>query len=419
MGFPVSFLKVEISIPELKKAIEGFKQSRVKMLNELHAEFRLSVAETLNQLLNAEMALFLGEPEQCDNKRNGFQTREFALKGVGSIQLKVPADRKRRFNSAIVPKRERIDPRLREDLAALHLAGLSTRTLSLMSERILGIEVSHQTVSESLPMLAEHAQKWLVRPIEGDWWALLVDGTNFKVRRRGSVEKEPMLVVLGIDRNNRRSILAIEPGHRDSSDCWQAVFRSLKGRGLDPKKVQIGVMDGLPGLEGVFTDEFPNAVTARCWFHALQNVLAKAPKRLKEPLHELAKKVMYADSEASARSAFRELECAMAGDCERAVRCLAKDLDSLVSHYRFPSGVQHALKTTNAVERIHKEFKRRSRAMEGVGEMTLTTLVAFTALRLEMGWRRRAVDSFEVAHLVGRKPKLPVVEVLESGSIVH
>lgn len=174
MRSPVSFLKVEISIPELKKAIDGFKESRIRMLNELQSEFKSSVADTLNQLLNAEMALFLGEPEQQDNKRNGFQIKEYALKGVGSIQLKVPADRKRRFSSAIVPKRERIDPRLKEDMAALHLAGLSTRTLSLMSERILGIEVSHQTISESLPMLSEHAQKWLTRPIEGDWWALIV-----------------------------------------------------------------------------------------------------------------------------------------------------------------------------------------------------------------------------------------------------
>lgn len=415
----MSFLKVEISIPELKKAVDGFKESRIKMLNELQSEFKTSVADTLNQLLNAEMALFLGEPEQQDNKRNGFQIKEYALKGVGSIQLKVPADRKRRFSSAIVPKRERIDPRLKEDMAALHLAGLSTRTLSLMSERILGIEVSHQTISESLPMLSEHAQKWLTRPIEGDWWALIVDGTNFKVRRRGSVEKEPMLVVLGIDEKNRRSILAIEPGHRDSADCWKSVFRELKSRGLDSSKVQIGVMDGLPGLESVFADEFPHSVTARCWFHALQNVLAKAPKRLKEPLHILAKKVMYADSEASARAAFLELERAMSGECERAVRCLSKDLDSLVSHYRFPQRVQSALKTTNAVERIHKEFKRRSRAMEGMSEMTLATLVAFTALRLEMGWRRRAIDTYEVSHLTKQRAKLPAVEVLEKGNVFH
>ena len=415
----MGFLKLEVNIPELAKAIETFKSNRIKAFEAMGDELKSVVSRTMNQLLNAEMTLFLGLPDQTDNKRNGYQSKEYTIKGLGTLQLSVPIDRKREFESAIVPKREKIDPRLKQDIAALHLAGLSTRTLAMMSKRILGIEVSHQTVSQCLPMLSEHAKAWLKRPIEGEWWALFVDGTNFKVMRRGSTEKEPTLVVLGIDEHNRRSILAIEPGYRDSADSWRSVFRGLKERGLDPTKVQIGVMDGLPGLESVFREEFPKSVTARCWFHAMQNFLAKAPKRLKDSMHTLAKAVMYADSEASARAAFSVLEQTLGQDGERAVSCLRKDLDSLVSHYRFPKKVWQALKTTNAVERIHKEFKRRSRAMEGMGEMTLTTLVAFTALRLEMGWRRRAIDTFELDHLIGKAKQFPAVQVFEDDNVVH
>lgn len=415
----MGFLKLEISVPEFAKAIESFKQNRLKALEVMTDEIKASVSKAFNQLLNTEMTLFLGEPDQVDNKRNGYQSKEYVVKGIGSLLLKVPVDRKRQFDSAIIPKRERLDPRLKQDMAALHLAGLSTRTLAMMSKRILGVDISHQTVSQSLPMLSEHAKSWLRRPIEGDWWALLIDGTNFKVTRRGSTEKEPMLVVLGIDNHNRRSILAIEPGYRDSADSWRSVFRGLKERGLDPFKVQVGIMDGLPGLEKVFSEEFPKSVTSRCWFHAMQNFLAKAPNRLKDSMQTLAKAVMYADSEASARAAFATLEQTVGPDGERAVSCLRKDLDSLVSHYRFPEKVWHALKTTNAVERIHKEFKRRSRSMEGMGEMTLTTLVAFTALRLEMGWRRRSVDTFELDHLIGKAKQLPAVQVFEDDKVVH
>lgn len=415
----MGFLKVEVNLSEITTALAAFKESRMKALEVLNDELKASVTSTINQLLHAEMALFLGSPEQQDNKRNGYQTKEYTLKGVGTLRLRVPVDRKRQFDSSIVPKRERIDPRIKQDIAALHLAGLSTRTLAMMSKRILGIDISHQTVSESLPMLSEHAKAWLRRPIDGEWWALIVDGTNFKVRRRGSVEKEPMLVVLGIDKHNHRSILAIEPGYRDSADAWRSLFGDLKRRGLNPMKVQVGVMDGLPGLESVFCDEFPKAMTARCWFHSMRNALVKAPKRLQEAFHVLAKRIMYADSESSARAAFIGLEEAMGSDCERAISCLRKDLDSLVSHYRFPDKVRHALKTTNAVERIHKEFKRRTKAMESVGEMTLTTLVAFTALRLEMGWRRRAVDTFELDHLIGKSKKMPVLQAFEGDGVVH
>jgi putative transposase len=419
MRFSMGFLKLEVSLPELTKSIEEFKSNRVKAFESLQEELRSTVSEALNQLLNVEMALFLGQPEEGSNKRNGFKTKEYVLKGVGCIQLRVPVDRKRKFESAIIPKRERVDPRLKEDLAALHLGGLSTRTLSMMSKRILGVEVSHQTVAESLPLLSDHARQWLERPIEGQWWALTVDGTYFSVSRRGSVEKEPMLVVLGIDSENKRSVLACEPGHRDNAESWRAVFRSLKSRGLDGRFVRVGVMDGLPGLERVFREEFPEAKTARCWFHAMQNALAKTPKRLKEPFHVMAKKIMYARDEGEARGAFQALKAAMGQDCARAVSCIEKDLDSLTSHYSFPEDVRRALKTTNAVERIHKEFKRRSRSMEGMSEMTLTTLVAFTALRLEMGWRRRGVDTYEAQLQHQGRRKLPVVDALESGSVIH
>ncbi len=419
MRLRVGIIKIEVSIPELRGAVEAFKDGRIKALEALGAEVRTSVGNTLNQLMNAEMTLFLGRPDQSDNKRNGYSAKDYTLKGIGTMRVKVPIDRKRRFESNIVPKHERIDPRIKEDMAALHLAGLSTRTLQMMSKRVLGMEISHQSISNSLPMLADQAKAWLQRPIQGEWWALIVDGTYFNVQRRGSVEKEPTLVVLGIDKSNRRSILAIEPGHRDHADSWRSVFQEMKNRGLDGRNVQIGVMDGLPGLERVFKEEFPESVTARCWFHALQNVLAKTPKRLQEAMKIATKRIMYADNQNAAREAFKSLKEAMGGDCGRAISCLEKDLTSLLSHYQFDPKLWRALKTTNGVERIHKEFKRRSRAMETMGQSTLTTLLAFTALKLEMGWRQRALDTYKVDHLTKRVRSLPSFQDVQGENVVH
>jgi len=285
----------------------------------------------------------------------------------------------------------------------LHLAGLSTRTLSLMSKRLLGVEVSPTTVSESLDLIADKATKWLERPITRPYWALYIDGTNFSVQRRGSTEKEPSLVVVGVDDDNRRSLLAVEPGTRDDVTCWEACFRSLIERGLDPLKVRIGLMDGLPGLEDLFQRTFANSVTGRCWKHALGNAVAKVPARLRDAFLKLTHAVMYAESENTARVAFERLKTTMGADAERAVRCLEKDLDSLLVHYRFDRSLWRALKTTNTVERVHKEFKRRTKVMEGLGERTLRCVVAFTALRLEMGWRRDAINASKFQNLTGVK----------------
>jgi putative transposase len=236
------------------------------------------------------------------------------------------------------------------------------------------------------------------------------------MQRRQTTEKEPALVVLGIDSDNRMSILAMQPGHKDSAACWREVFKDLVVRGLNPQSVQIGIMDGLPGLETAFRESFVNAKTARCWVHSLRNALAKAPDRVREGFKILAHQVMYARSENDAREAFKNLKSVMGPDAERAVRCLEKDLESLLVHYKFDQKFWRTLRTTNPIERINKELKRRTKSMETVGERTLNVVLAFVAMRLEYHWQRVPVDS---AHLekIGSKKQNQIETVVTN--LVH
>lgn len=407
----MSILKLEIRLSEIAPTLEAFRKNRKAALEAISSEMRSAISTTINELMKAEIDVFLGQPDQSDNKRNGYHPdREYVLKGIGGVTIRTPKDRKGRFQSQVVPAYERTDPRLKADMAILQLAGLSTRTLAMISRRLLGVEVSKDTISSSLDLLAGEAERWLTRPINKRFWALYVDGTNFKVRRRGSTEKEPSLVVLGVDENNFRSILAIEPGSKDNVESWRAVFSELKKRGLDGKSVRLGIMDGLPGLERLFKEEFPGALTQRCWVHSMRNAVAKAPARLREPFKGLAHKVMYATSEDNARRAFQDLETAMGGDAGRAVRCLAKDLDSLVVHYRFDQKCWVALRTTNAIEAINRQFKRRTKTMDTMGEQTLEAVLAFTALRLEINWQKCRIDS----GLYNRKKIADEINVIEA-----
>jgi putative transposase len=400
MNLEMGIIKVDVSIPELARALEEFKKNRLKALETFTSEVKSAVSDTINQILRAEMSIFLGDPGQESNKRNGYEEKEYALKGIGCIRIRVPIDRKRKFNSLIIPKREQMDPRLKQDIAALHLSGISTRTLAMISKRILGVEISKYTVSESLATVEEKALWWLERLIQEEYWALFVDGTNFRMQRRGSTEKEPCLVVVGITKKeNVMSILAIQPGLKDNADSWREVFSDLQKRGLKSESVKIGVMDGLPGLETAFKEFFPNSVTARCWVHALKNAIAKCPKRFRAGFKEFTHKVMYASSENAAREAFKDLKIAMGSDGTRAVYGLEKDLDSLLVHYRFDRRFWRSLRTTNPVERINKELKRRTKTMESLGERTLMVVTAFTALRLEYTWRKFPVDSKKIYNL--------------------
>ena len=417
MTLQMGIIKVEVKIPELVKAVKLFKEDNKKLFETISSEIKSSITKTFNQLLQAEMDLFLGEADQSTNKRNGFYEREFAIKGVGCVRLRMPRDRNKKFNSAIVPKNEQLDQRVKEDLAILHLAGISNRTVALISRRILGVEVSAQTVHNSLALIENKAINWLERDITKNYWCLFIDGTNFKIQRRGSTEKEPTLVVVGIDERNCTSILALQPGQKDNAESWGALFEDLIRRGLDANQVQIGVMDGLPGLEKKFKEYFTKAVTARCWVHAKRNAILKCSERLRLAFETLLNEVMYATSESQAKVKFNELKTKMGSDCERAVRCVEKDLESLLAHYKFEKKFWRVLKTTNPIERVNKELKRRTKSMETVGEKTLNILLAFTAMRLEYNWLKSPVDSKALNNLEHIAKRNQIDDVLEK--LIH
>lgn len=390
----MSIIKIQINIAELKKVANDFAVNRMQALSNMTNDLKSVLSRTVNELLQAEIEIFLGSEDQKDNKKNGYHpVREYAFKGIGKVRIKVPKDRNGKFQSNVILEHERVDPRIKADIAILHLAGLSTRSLAMLSKRLLGVKINKDSVTESLSLVKDEAIKWLERPLNERYWAIFVDGTNFKIQRRDGVEKEPSLVVLGISENNYKSILAIEPGSRDNVSAWRSVFQELKKRGLDASYVKVGIMDGLPGLEDLFKEEFSNSVTARCWRHALQNIMNKVPKRFEAAFKQMVDSVMYASSEIGAREAFNSLKKVMDKDASKAVRCLEKDLDSLLIYYTFEKKYWVTLRTTNSIERVNKELKRRYRSMGTIGEGSLVSLLAFTALKLEMGWQSYPVDS--------------------------
>lgn len=416
MEIKMGIIDVRISVPEAVNAIQKFKENRFKALEEVSNEVRDSLSKTLNELLNTEMTLFLGNAEESGNKRNGFTEKNYTLKGVGTVRISVPKDRNSKFESAIIPKSEVIDPRLKEDMAILHLAGISTRSIAMISKRLLGINISANTVTDSLNLVEDRALSWLQRPLLKRYWALYVDGTYFKVQRRGSVEAEPSLVVLGLDFENKRSVLAIEPGFKDSADAWKSVFHSLIERGLNISDIKLGIMDGLPGLEKIFKETFLNAKTQRCWVHSLSNSMNKVPKRLHIPFKGLAHAVMYADSKEKALEAFEHLKYVMGTDAKRAVNTIEKDLDSLLAYFDFPEELWGAIKTSNAIERVNKEFKRRTKSMETIGEKNLEILVAFIALKLEQNWQKNPVTAKHFNNLKNQSIKAFKTQNIEQNS---
>lgn len=399
MGFRDTLMKVIIKVHDVVELAKRFDASPAQAMRELTAQVKEGVKDTLERLLEAEIELFLGQDAEATNKRNGFRVRTFSLKGVGVLQLRVPRDRLGRFDSKIVPVGRRYDEALEKDLALLHLAGLSTRMLSHISRRVLGLSVSPPEVSNALKTIVPQAKAFLDRSLSGrNWRYLYVDGTNFQVRRT-TVDREPTLVVIGVDDTDKKSVLAMVQGDKDSRQAWEMVFAMLKERGLDPSKVELGLMDGLPGLGEAFLEAFPRARIARCWVHKARNVMPLVPRRYQAEFKSDWDKMAYASGREAATlalTAFKERWQKICGD---AVARFEKDVDALFSHYDFPPEHWASLRTTNPIERVNKEFKRRSKSMEQMGPDGLKALLAFTALRLEFGWSMTPISSPKLANL--------------------
>lgn len=392
-------MRLVVKIHDAVELVRRFETSPAQAMREVTTMIREGAKEVVERLLEAELELFLGQEGEAQNKRNGYTTRTFVLKGIGALQLRVPRDRAARFQSRVVPAGRRYDEAIEKDMALLHLAGLSTRTLSQVSGRILGVRVSPQEVSNSLKTIIPAAKAFLDRPLEGRRFKYLyVDGTNFLVRRT-TVEREPTLVVVGVDESDRKSVLAMVQGDKDSRGAWEMVFFTLKERGLEASTVQLGIMDGLPGLGDAFLEAFPRARIGRCWVHKARNVMPLVPRRYQAEFKADWDKMAYASSRQAAEEAYAAFKSRWEPVCHDAVVRFEKDLEALLCHYDFPHEHWVALRTTNPIERVNKEFKRRSKAMEQVSSEGLKALLAFTALRLEFGWAMTPITSGRLANL--------------------
>jgi putative transposase len=364
----------------------------------IRVEIRENVGEYLSRLMNMERTQFLGreryEHGQGEvNHRNGSYPRNFTLKGIGEVQVEVPRDRKGEFETQVIPRSKRYENELRQDLSLMFLTGVSTRTLSMMSERLIGRKISPTEVSNANKELIGAVEKWRTRDLSGEPIKyIFLDGVNFDMRIDGSIEKVPVLVAIGVTKTGRKLVLGFQAGDKESAPTWREFFKDLKKRGLKGSHMVLGVMDGLPGLEKVFREEFPKAKVQRCQVHVASNVLAKVPRKLKKAVADDMRSIFYASSKQKAMEFFDIFKQRWQRDLPSAVKCLGNSIEACLTFFICPEEEWISLRTTNIIERLNKEFKRRTKPMEIVaGENACYTLLAFICLKMELHWKSNPI----------------------------
>jgi len=391
-------IKVEISVPEIVQVFKEIQEQPGKIMEMIRVDMQGVVGKYLSEIMRLELTRFLGRKpyervKAEPNHRNGSYPRRFTLKGIGEVPVEVPRDRKGEYQTLVIPKSKQYEDELRQDISVMFLSGVSTRTLSMISKRLLGRKISPGEVSRASHALVQSIESWRNRNLSLlKFKYLFCDGVYFEMRVARKIERVSVLVVIGVTEIGQKQVIGLQSGDKESASSWRELFKDLKRRGLDSQAVTLGIMDGLPGLEKVFREEFSQGKVQRCQVHVVRNVLAKVPKKLKQNVADDIRSVFYASSKEKAHELSAKFNERWQKDVPSAVKCLQNSLDSCLTFFDFPEEEWISLRTTNVIERLNKEFKRRTKPMEIVaGENACYTLLAFISIKMELHWRSNPV----------------------------
>ena len=393
-------MKMEITVTEALELINEIRNRPGNLFEMIRADVKQSVGQYMSELMDVELTDFLGRERyqriagKC-NHRNGAYPRKYTLKGIGEVAVQIPRDRKGEFETQVIPRSKQYEDALREDICVMFLSGVSTRTLSLISEKLIGRRISPTEVSKASKQLAKAVETWRERDLSVEPIKYIyVDGTLFSMRIDGSIEKVPVLVAIGVTEDGHRTVLGLQAGDKESATNWREMFKDLKKRGLDATCVKLGIMDGLAGLEKVFKEEFTKAKVQRCQVHVARNVLAKVPQKLKKDVADQVRSIFYASTKSKALEFFESFKAQREKELPSAVKCLETSLESCLTYLLFPQEEWICLRTTNVIERVNKEFKRRTKPMEILaGERSCYTLLTFICLKMELRWRSKPIGN--------------------------
>ena len=377
-----------------------------KMFEMFRIDIKRACENAIERVIATELTAYLGRERyerskvKHKNYRNGSYPRSFTAKGIGTLNFDVPRDRDGQFHSKVIKRYERYEEEIAHDVQAMFLSGMSTRSIGLLSEHLLGRKVSSGEVSKINSELIAAVEQWRTRSIaDVDVEYLIMDGVFFKIRVRervpakdgaqeevvkDEVKRIPMLVVIGVTKTKQRLFLSIQQGDKDSATTWREIFKDLKQRGLKASEVKLGMMDGLQGLENVFCEEFQNAKVQRCIVHVMRNVITKAPRSARQGITDSLRDIFYADDRKTAMTRFDDFVKKYGDVIPSATDSLKRAIKPCLTFFDFPKEEWKALRTTNAIERVNKEFKRRTKPMEILaGERSAYLILSFVAYKME------------------------------------
>lgn len=350
------------------KGLEGAREERAGWLE---AQLRRKTREWIEVMVEKELEVALGtgrheRSEERRGYRKGRRPRTLTTSN-GKHVLNLPRgeyfeagpEGQKAWHSQLLPRYSRRTEAVEEGVIRAYLGGCNTRRIEqALSPLLEGAALSKSTVSRIVERLSRGFEAWRNRDLAGeDIGILFLDGLNLKMRLAGKVEKIPVLSAIGVRRDGKRVLLTLEARTSESEAAWSAVTEDLAKRGV--KAPILAVIDGNGGLENAVKATWPWIDVGRCTKHKLANLFTHAPKRRYKEIKADYHAIVYAKSEAQARAAYARFEQKWGKSCPGVVKSLREGGEELLTFYRYPKGMWKMLRTTNCIERLNEEFRRR------------------------------------------------------------
>ena len=336
----------------------------------LEAAIRDRVREIIEMVLEEEVeaALGAGRSQRVAERlgyRHGRKSRRLTLR-TGTMQMQVPRARlvereggEREWRSQLVPRYRRSSREVEQSVLGVYLSGSNTRRIRGALEPLLsGAALSKSAVSRLVLRLEESYRTWQRRDLQEEKIVYLyLDAIYPKVRSGGRVVSLAVLVALGVKDTGEKVLLSLMTAGAESADGWQLLLEDLAARKMGRPRLVIS--DGHAGLGAALARLWPGLAHQRCTVHKLRNLMAKAPKHAHEAVREDYHRMVYAETLAAAQKAREAFLLKWKKPCPGVAASLEEAGQELLTFYQFPESQWLSLRTTNVIERIQQEFRRR------------------------------------------------------------
>lgn len=359
----------------------------------LQERLRLAIKYTLVQVLEEEVDAFVNaapyqrSPERRD-QRNGVYERDLGT-SMGKIEdLRVPRTRQG-FRTELFERYQRRQKELDEAICEMFVGGVSTVRVGEVVETLSGARLSASTVSRIFHSLDEEFEGWKSRPLQNHYLYVFADGTYFTVIYHEDGCKMPILAAIGIDETGKRDVLAFTVGERENQNAWEDLLENLKSRGV--VQIDLWITDGNQAMINAIRNKFASSQRQRCIKHKIENILGYVPEKQQVLVRPELKAIFYQDHQQKAdqlAAAFIEKYTPI---YPSAIDCLKRDWDTCLTFYNFPSQHWKFIRTTNVIERLFGEVKKRSHKMAAAFRNEDSCMLMFYAVIRSLKLRRITV----------------------------